>query len=204
MFTIGVTGGVGAGKSTVLAHLEKEYGAVVVRADELGHDLMEPGGECYQAVIELFGRECLLPDGTIDRACLAAQIFAREELRQELDAIIHPGVRAAILERRQRAAREGKGLFVVEAALLLEAGYEGFCDEIWYVYAPEEVRLKRLQESRGYTREKSLSIMEKQLSEEEFRDRCDQIIDNSGTEAQTREQVDALLSNCIDKGRLLC
>lgn len=189
MRVIGLTGGVGAGKSTVLAFLEKDHGAFVLQADALGHQLMEPGGPCYGPVVDLFGNNVIKEDKTIDRKQVSDVVFSQPEMLKQLDDIIHPAVRQAILDSvaEQRAA--GRPLFVIEAALLLEEKYEDFCDEVWYVHADEEIRIRRLMESRGYTREKAVSIIAKQASEEFFRAHADVVIENNGSPEKTRIQV---------------
>ena len=192
MKTIGVTGGVGAGKSTLLAYLEKTYGAFVLRCDEVGHDLMEPGGSCYGAVSSLFPSS-VREDGKLDRVIISKEIFASEEKRDALDAIIHPGVREAVLEEKKRQQDLGCPLFVVEAALLLEAGYDKDCDEVWVVHVPLEIRIGRLMESRGYSREKALSIAKRQMGEEEFLSRADRVIENGRSLEEAFSQADGYL-----------
>ncbi|MBQ7372783.1 MAG: dephospho-CoA kinase, partial [Blautia sp.] len=155
MKIIGVTGGVGAGKSTVLSYLEARYGARVIQADLAGHLVMEPGGLCYQQVLDLFGNNVKKEDDTIDRKKISDIVFSQKEMLQELNAIIHPAVRAYILQELQAERAAGRSLSVVEAALFLEAHYEEFCDEVWYIHTDEPIRIRRLMESRGYTEEKA-------------------------------------------------
>lgn len=190
MRTIGVTGGVGAGKSQVLGLLREHFGAELILADEVAHELMEPGGESYRQVVGRFGEGILLPSGQIDRKALAEIIFHSEKERLAVNAIVHPLVKAEI---RRRIAASNCELAAVEAALLLEDHYDEFLDEIWYVYAPEEERIRRLMESRGYTRQKAKSIMDSQMGDEQFRRRCHRVIDNSGSLAETLAQLSALL-----------
>ena len=156
MRVIGVTGGVGAGKSTVLGILEKEFQAYVIQADQLGHILMEPGEECYDAVIALFGKEIIKKDKTIDRRRISDVVFTDKDMLLKLNGIIHPAVKQRILRLLGEQKEAGRGICVVEAALFLEENYQEFCDEVWYVYTEEEIRIQRLMESRGYSREKSL------------------------------------------------
>ena len=136
MKIIGITGGVGAGKSTVLDYLEKEFNACVLQADKIGHLVMEPDGICYDQVIALFGKKIIKNDKTIDRKIVSDVVFAHEEMRQKLDDIIHPAVKKYILDEIEVQQRAGCPLMVVEAALLLEDHYDAFCDKVWYSYRP--------------------------------------------------------------------
>ncbi len=189
---LGITGGVGAGKSTVLDYLRKRYGACVIQADEVGRTLQTPGHDCYDRIVELFGKEIIDPQGNLRRDVLASKVFADPAALARLNGIIHPAVKASVMEQIEEADGRSEDSFVaVEAALLLEAGYDDICDEIWYVYASEETRIARLMSSRGYSREKALRIMGNQMSEAEFRGRCKFVIDNDGDFMEnTYEQID--------------
>ena len=151
MWVIGITGGVGAGKSEILAFLEKECGARVFQADLAGHLVMEPGTEAFDRIAALFGGGILGEDGRIDRRALGAVVFADEKKREALNEIIHPAVKAMALKEIVRAREEGRyPFFVIEAALLIEDHYEKICDELWYIYAAPEVRRERLRRFRRY------------------------------------------------------
>lgn len=190
MRTIGITGGVGAGKSTVLAFLEKKYDAYVIQADEVGHLVMEPGEECYEPVIRLFGKDVIKNDKTIDRKRVSDVVFGQPVFLTRLNGIIHPAVKQYILKSLEEQKRKGRKLCIVEAALFLEEHYQDFCDEVWYIYTDEEVRIQRLMESRGYTREKSLGIIGNQASEAYFRAHTDYVIENNGDLEKTWKQID--------------
>ncbi len=190
MRVIGVTGGVGAGKSRVLEYLENRWEAFVIQADLAGHQVMEPGGVCFDRVLALFGESVRKADGTLDRKKIGDIVFQDEELLTRLNSIIHPAVKEEILRRLEEQERGGRELCVVEAALLLEDHYEKFCDEIWYVFAEEEVRVERLMSSRGYTREKALGIIRNQASEEFYRSHADRIIENNGDWEETCARID--------------
>lgn len=195
MRKIGVTGGVGCGKSLVLSYLEDAYQALVLRTDEVSRDLMEPGGRCYEEILDLLGREYLQQDGSFDRKKIAEKVFCTPELLEKMNEILHPAVISEILEREKRAEKKGCPIVCVESALLpvmQEKGNETF-DELWYVYADESSRRNRLKESRGYTDEKISSIMANQLSEEGFRKACQCVIDNSGSFEETKRQIDIAL-----------
>lgn len=190
MKVIGLTGGVGAGKSRVLKILSEDYGARVIEADVIAHQLMEPGEEGYQKVIAAFGASILRPDGTLDRRLLSNLIFHDENALDTMNHIIHPMVWSAI-EKEIRLAEED--LVVVEAAIMSQEN-DDIYDEMWYVYTSKEERIRRLADSRGYSPEKSLSIMENQLSEEKFSALCDRTIDNNGTVGELKAQINAIMT----------
>lgn len=190
MKIIGITGGVGAGKSTVLDHLEKQYNACVLQADKIGHLVMEPGGICYGQVIALFGKQIIKNDKTIDRKMVSDVVFAHEEVRQKLDDIIHPAVKSYILDKIEEQKKAGCTLMIVEAALLLEDHYDAFCDKVWYIHTDQEIRIERLMSSRGYTREKSENIIARQATEGFFREHADYIIQNNGDLDETWRQIE--------------
>ena len=190
MKIIGITGGVGAGKSTVLDHLEKQYNACVLQADKIGHLVMEPGGICYGQVIALFGKQIIKNDKTIDRKMVSDVVFAHEEMRQKLDDIIHPAVKSYILDKIEEQKKAGCTLMIVEAALLLEDHYDAFCDKVWYIHTDQEIRIERLMSSRGYTREKAENIIARQATEGFFREHADYIIQNNGELDETWRQIE--------------
>lgn len=191
---IGITGGVGAGKSEILSYIRKHYRCEIYLADEVAHEVKNPGTECYHELIKLLGEDILGSDGQIDRGKMAEKIFADETVRQKVNGIIHPAVKRYLLEHLETAEKRGDvELFFVEAALLIEAGYGELVDEMWYIYATEEVRRERLKVSRGYSDEKVNRILSSQLSDEEFRKNCSFIIDNSGVLTDSFKQIDEKL-----------
>lgn len=191
MITIGITGGVGAGKSTVLDFLESRYRACVIQADRVGHLVMEPGQACYEPVIRLFGKEVIKKeDKTIDRRYISGIVFSQPDMLEKLNGIIHPAVKSHILGLLKEKQAEGREIAVVEAALLLEENYQEFCDEVWYVHTEKEIRIKRLMESRGYSRERSEDIIKNQASEKFFRENTDFTVDNSGEPENTKRQIE--------------
>ena len=194
MKVIGITGGVGAGKSEILKFFKEKYHAIVVEADKVGHMLMEPGGACYYSIVEKFGSSILNGDQTINRGKLGKIVFSDEALLAELNKIIHPRVKSHIVSEiaKERAYHRTK-YFVVEAALLIEDHYDVVCDELWYIHTDEEVRGKRLKEARGYDDEKIASICANQKSPAEFRSACQVVIDNSGDLADTYRQIEEQL-----------
>ena len=196
---IGITGGVGAGKSTILAYLRENYRVRTLIADEVAHEIMEPGFDCYVRLQKEFATEKIwLHNGRFNKQRLAEIIFANEKKRERLNQIVHPAVKEYILKEVEKERRNGSVDYVVlEAALLIEDGYDQICDELWYVYVTEENRRQRLIEGRGYTEEKVAQIFAVQLSEREYRRHCQVIIDNNGSVAQVYLQLAQLLK---DKG----
>ena len=193
---LGVTGGVGCGKSTVLTQLKEEFGAEIIEADRVSEELMQPGQRVYEAVAAAFGRDILLENGEIDRKALARIVYADPEKLSLLNRLVHPATRAEV-GRRIRVSR--KGLIVYEAALPKEACFREYCSAVWYIYASVRTRVKRLSDSRGYSEEKSLAIMNRQLSEEEFRSLSDTVIDNDGSKEETRKAVRAAAAALLKK-----
>lgn len=177
---LGITGGVGAGKSTVLAYLEERYGAKVIQLDRVAHELMEPGEICYRQILDTFGEDLLEQDGTISRTRLYQKTFGEREKVEQLNKIVHPMVKLRVKERLEEERKHGDAPFsVLEAALLLEDHYEEICDQIWFIYADRKVRVRRLRESRGYSEEKTEEILKNQKKDEEFRFLCQFEVDNS-------------------------
>lgn len=188
MKVIGLTGGVGSGKSLAAQLLKEEFHARLLISDNLGHVAMEPGSAGYQQILKRFGKGILSEDGSINREALAAVIFQDEEARKDLNGIIHPVVLDYIKKYIDKR-KEQQGIIILESAILFESGCTAFCDEIWYVRVSPEIRKRRLAENRGYSEEKSASIMEKQLSEKEFLARCQVVIENNGTKEELLEQI---------------
>lgn len=189
---LGITGGVGAGKSTILSYLARQYGARVIELDKAGHLCMQPGTACYEQIVERFGQEILAEDGSIDRPALSKIVFADRKEVEALNHIVHPAVKDYIRTEIRKEQENGTVPFVVlEAALLLEDHYDEICDEIWYVYVEDGVRIQRLQASRGYTPEKTRAVLKNQKSDEEFRRFCQFVIDNSSDNVEnTYKQID--------------
>lgn len=182
--TVGITGGAGSGKSTIVEYIKKLAPTEFLHCDEIAHELMKPGGASYQALLREFGEGILeaatAEERKISKEKLAKIAMATPESRKRLNALTHPLVRTET-EKRLTALQESgfHGVAVIEAALLLEAGFSDLCDEVWYVHTPVFDRVRRMKENRGYSEEKIKNILEGQLSEEEFRARTDFIIDNS-------------------------
>jgi dephospho-coA kinase len=191
MKVIGITGGVGSGKTALLEYIRIHYNCEIILADEAAHHVEEPGQECYAELVELLTPAILNEDGTINKKRMSEEIFADASLLETVNGIIHPAVRQYILSEieLQRSLQQIDFLFI-EAALLIECGYLDIVDDMWYIYAAEEIRRKRLKEARNYSDEKIDAIMQSQLSEEEYRKACHFVIDNSGELKDSFEQID--------------
>lgn len=194
MKTIGITGGVGSGKSEILLYIREHYPCEIVLADDLAKQLQEPGQACYEPLVALLGKDIVGEDGRIIKPMMADKIFGDSALLENINALIHPAVVAEILRLRDLAGKNEKiRLFFVEAALLIENGFDKICDEMWYIYAKESVRRERLKASRGYSEEKITAMMARQLPENEFRKNCQVVIDNSASLAESIRQIDQVL-----------
>lgn len=190
MRLIGITGGVGAGKSEILSFIKKHYCCKIYLADEVAHEIQKPGQPCYHKIVELLGKGILNPDGSIDRGKLATHIFMDRNILNQINAIVHPAVRIFLEDAVEKARTDGDvELFFIEAALLIENGYNAFVDEMWYVYSSDQIRRERLKRTRGYSDDKIDQIMKSQLSDEVFRNSSDFVIDNSNSLDETYKQI---------------
>lgn len=195
MKIIGITGGIGTGKSTVLNLLKQEYNAYIVEADRLAHELMLPGEAAYHQITDIFGTDILSTDGTIDRNRLGAIVFRDAEALRKLNAVIHPAVKQHILQDIEAKKKEGNAqYYVIEAALLIEDGYKTICDELWYIYTEREERIRRLIAGRGGSREKWEHVIGNQSSDDYYRMNCDYVVDNGRGFEYTINIVKELLS----------
>lgn len=214
MLFIGITGGVGAGKSEILSYMRDKENTRVMLADEIAHDVMEPGEAAYLKICEAFAGEDIFTDMTdtsltncdssqylpFDRQKLAQVIFSDDAKREQLNAIVHPAVKNYVKNQFQLEKERGTiRVLVLEAALLLDDHYDLLCDECWYIYTSEENRRARLKASRGYSDEKIDSIFSCQLSEEAFRAACQEVIDNNGSREETFRQIDVALDNAHNR-----
>lgn len=194
MKVIGLTGGIGSGKSVVAELLKVKYGACILDTDGIAKNQMEPGGASYKLVVDYFGKKILSSDGAIDRQKLAAIIFEDKSKRLKINELTHPIVLEAVKREVESKRKEGNTEYlIVETALMMEARYDFICDEVWYVYAAEEVRRSWLKASRNYTDEKIDLIMANQSKEEAFRAKYTKVIENIGDKQCLEMQIDNLL-----------
>ena len=200
MQIIGITGGIGAGKSQVLQYIQNHYKCRVILADNVGNEVKLPGKICYNQLVDLLGNDILDKEGFIQKEKMAARIFSNKELLLQVNAIIHPAVMDYILTEIQKEKEAGiLDFFFVEAALLIECGYSSHVDEMWYVYASDDIRRERLRANRHYSDEKITNIMKGQLQEEEFRKYCQVVIDNTSDFSNTEKQIDKILGDKLWK-----
>ena len=207
MKLIGVTGGVGAGKSEILNYMKSNYNCRILLADEAARALEAPGGAIYGPLVRLLEQypaadpatgkaaaDITLEDGRINNPEMARRIFSEPDLLQKVNNLVHPAVKEYILSSFAEEKEAGVlDFFVVEAALLIECGYGENVDAMWYIYCDENERRRRLKASRGYSDEKIDNILKSQLSEQTFRENADVVIDNSGALEYACTQVDEAL-----------
>ena len=194
MKVIGLTGGIGSGKSLVANIMKEKYGAYIIDTDRIAREQMEPGGASYQEVVDCFGLSILATDGTIDRSKLASLVFDDKAKRLQINEITHPKVLDTVREQINRhKLLQDFPYLLIETALMIESGYDFVCDEVWYVYAPEEQRRSWLRKERGYSDEKIDTVFQNQCNAQEFRNRFPKVIENIGDLNWLHEQVDALI-----------
>jgi len=187
VLVVGLTGGIGAGKSTVSAMLA-EKGALVIDADAITRELQQPGEEVFDAMVERFGTEILADDGTLDRPAVSAIVFTDEQARKDLEAIVHPAVGAEMLNRMQAVADTDR-VVVYDVPLLVESARRGY-GAVIVVDVDPEVAVRRLVEQREMDETDARARIANQASREERRAIADRVIDNSGTIEHLRDQVD--------------
>ena len=197
MLIVALTGGIACGKSVVAASL-RDMGCFVHSADLIARDLMNPDSPAWKEIVARFGSGILNPDRTIDRAKLGAIIFADRAERSVLDGIVHPRVQKKLEDVIADLEREGRySIYVLEAALVLEAGMTGRYDKIIVTHCAEEVRILRLMERDGIGREAALRKIHSQASQEEKLRQADYPIDTSGTIAETIEQTERIYAMLV-------
>jgi dephospho-CoA kinase len=199
MLTIGLTGGIGSGKSTVTKILA-ELGAPIIDADKVGHAIYEPGGPAYADMIAAFGEGILAPDRTIDRKRLGPIVFADPGALKRLNGIVHPKMFLRMREMidSMRAAGERKPI-VIEAAILIEANWQPLFNEIWLVVTSRERVIERVERDRGMQREQTEARIKAQLSDEERRKHATTVVTNEGTIDDLRRKVVALWSGAVKR-----
>ena len=163
-------------------------------ADNVGHEVTEPGTDCNRELQKLFEPNCFYSDGSLNRKKIGDIAFNDPDILKKMNSVIHPAVWDEIMKRFEAARAGGKRLAVLEAALLIESKYVDICDELWYVYADKASRMKRLLLSRDITEGKVKHIIERQLSEDEFRKNCDFIVNNTENFQKTAMEIDSRLA----------
>ena len=201
MIVLGITGGIGSGKSKILYDLKENHNAYIVEADKLAHVLMEPGGDIYNEVVKVFGKEILeeVNPYRIDRNKLGAIVFSDKNKLNILNSITHPLVKKHILDDIETKIKENVvKLFVIEAALLIQDGYKEICDEIWYIWVSVEERIKRLMSGRGYSREKCISMINSQDDESYYKKYANYTINNEFDYENSSKQLKVRLNKLFE------
>jgi dephospho-CoA kinase len=197
MLTIGLTGGIGSGKSTA-AKILAEFGAPIIDADKVAHTTYAPGGAAYDAVIATFGIEIVAPDKTIDRKKLGAIVFGNPERLNKLTSIVWPATFKSIRAELDRVRASGEKMpIVVEAAILIEASWQPLCDEIWLVRASRQAVIERIERQRGLKPAETEARIRAQLSDDERAKHASLTIDNDGSLDALREVLKRVWSDAI-------
>jgi len=187
---VGLTGGVGSGKSAV-AEMLRELGAEVVDADEASHAVYEPGTPGFAAVVREFG-DAYVRDGRVDRKALGKLVFKDADARRRLNAIVHPLVREWMAHRTQEAVDRGADIVVQDVPLLFENKLESLFPTVVLVWVPAEVQVDRLVKGRGFSTERAREVIRAQMPIDQKRGRATHVIDNTGSKESTRAQVEKL------------
>ena len=198
MTSLGVTGGIGSGKTALVARLATHPGVRVVLADDLAKRLMVEDPEVRRQLVARFGPEAYRDDGSLDRKAIAARVFGDAGELAALNAIVHPAVRRAMLDALDRARADGVRLLVYEAALIFETHADEILDHVAVVDAPVETRVARAMARDGSTRDDVLARMARQLDSAEARRRADTVVDNGGALADLHAQADALYRQLVE------
>jgi dephospho-CoA kinase len=191
MKVIGLTGGIGSGKSTVSRFLS-ELGAVVLDADKVGHEAYQPGTETWKEVVAAFGREIVATDESIDRKKLGAIVFGDPAALERLNGITHPRMYDMMTVRIEEYRKQGAKVVVLEAAILLEAGWTPLVDEVWVTVASEPTVVQRVKERTDLPEEQIRSRIRSQLSNEERKKQASVVISNDGSLDELRAKVEEL------------
>lgn len=198
MTTLGVTGGIGSGKSAFVDRLATHDGVRVLRADDEAKRLMHDDAALRAALVARFGEATYGADGRLDRAALAARVFADPAEVATLNALVHPAVRRALTDAVDAARADGVRLFVYEAALLFETGGDALLDETVVVDAPEDLRVARAAARDGATRDGVRARMRHQLPAAEMRRRADRVVDNAGSLADLHAAADRIARDLLE------
>ncbi len=189
MILIGLTGNVGSGKSTVARIWKQERGALLIDADQIGRSVVQPGSRCLAGLVQRFGKEILLPDGSLNRRRMAVTAFSDRENLEALNSIVHPEIIRKINDQLQEARSQGAGAMVVDAALIFEFGFERYLDVVVAVDAPREIKIERMLAKGKINRETLEKILDAQLPADELKAKADHVLDNSADEESLRESA---------------
>ncbi|SHN06203.1 dephospho-CoA kinase [Gracilibacillus kekensis] len=190
---IGLTGNIATGKSTISSMIQEEYSIPVIDADMIAREVVEPGEKALQRIVETFGEDILLEDGTLNRKRLGEIIFEDKTKREQLNAIVHPAVRERMEQKKQKFIQLGHELIVLDIPLLFENELTYLVDKTIVVYTTEKIQLKRLMERNQFSEKEAQNRMDAQMDIDKKCAKADAVIDNSGTIASSREQLDSLI-----------
>ncbi len=196
MIVIGLTGGIATGKSEV-ARILRELGAVIIDADQVGHQAYTPHTETWEEVVKTFGEEILDPDGAINRRKLGTIVFSDSNRLEQLNRIMHPRMAGMVSRRIEDLREEDPAAVVVEAAVLFEAGWESLVDEVWTTETPVPAAVERLKTRNGMAEEDARNRINSQMSAQERAARSQVVVDNSGDLAQLETLVKSLWDNRV-------
>ncbi|MBQ6374539.1 MAG: dephospho-CoA kinase [Clostridia bacterium] len=199
-YVIGLTGGMGSGKSEAARYLET-LGAARFDADEVSHALTAPGGVALPAIREAFGDGVFHPDGTLDRTALAGIVFASAADRRILESILHPLVQRQMLEMMDRAGEAGVPVVILDVPLLFETGMDALCDETWALYAPREMQISRIVARDGLTREQASARIDSQMPTEERNARATHAVNTDQPVEKTRQILGQLYHQAVRRGK---
>ena len=199
MKVIGVTGGIGSGKSMVAQFLA-ELGAVIIDADKVGHEAFKPDTEVWHKVVAAFGEQILASDGTIDRSKLGKIVFSHPGSLSQLNQITHPRIGKMMRAQLENYQRQGVRVVVLEIPLLVDTGKTSLVDEVWVTVASESTVLKRLEERSGLSRQQSLARIHSQISNEERIKHTDVVINNDGSLDELKVKVSELWQRLLVHG----
>ena len=191
MKVIGLTGGIGSGKSTVSQYL-RELGAMIIDADKVGHEVFKPETEAWREVVAAFGKQIVASNSTIDREKLGAIVFGNSEARVRLNQIMHPRIHKVVKTQLEEYQRQGAGVVIIEAPLLVEAGWTSLVDEVWVTTAPEDTVLRRLKKRIGLSESESRARIRSQLPTEERIKQANVVIDTDCDLGELRAKVKEL------------
>jgi dephospho-CoA kinase len=191
--TIGLTGGIASGKSTVTGMI-RELGIPVIDADQVARDVVKVGEEAYAQIVATFGQDILQANGEIDRAKLGAIVFHNEQERKKLNAIVHPAVRRRMMAKKEAYVQSGAKTIVLDIPLLFESELTHFIDKVIVVYVDDEVQLERLMKRNGFSKEEALARIRSQLPLREKVKKADAVINNNGTVEETKQQLLQILT----------
>ena len=197
MLIIGLTGGIGSGKSTVSEYLSKNMGLTIIDADQIARDVTRPGQEPLLKLREAFGSEIINDDGTLDRRKLAGIAFQSDEKKKLLEKITHSAIREEINCRLRTSAAKHENAVVLDVPLLMESGIDGLCDTVWVVTTAKDVRIERISARDGITKEEINARINAQISDRERFARADEIIDNSGDKEALYREIERLIKKYV-------